>query len=166
VSIQSLSALKTTTQFDEHHPEEKAASMSVRFPTGGRRAIVAALAVGFLSMAAGCGGSDVPTGTVQGRLNFPNGQATPARVQLYSAETGVGTATDVGDDGTFQFDAEVPVGTYRVTVTPPEPPPPGEGPSTPLPPSTIPEKYRSDATTPLTVTVTEGENNFPLDVAP
>jgi hypothetical protein len=119
-----------------------------------------------LITAAGCGGSDVATGAVQGRLNFPNGQATPAVVQLYSAETGVGTATKVGDDGTFQFETEVPVGTYRVTVTPPEPPPPGEGPSTPLPPSTIPMKYRSDATTPLTVTVAEGDNDFPLDIVP
>jgi hypothetical protein len=135
----------------------------------------------------GCGGSGKgPTGTINGKLLL-NGQPAPAGTQVhFLSNEGDATGAEIAGDGTFTI-MGVTVGKYQVSVTPPaatsrEMSPEeamkmvhGTGPgSTGANPdaftsdnqATIPQKYTSFGDSGITFEVTEGSNDFVLDMKP
>ena len=134
-----------------------------------RRIAVAAscLTIGVMS---GCGGAtERVSGSVSGRVTFKGQPVTSGVVNLMSKSRGIGASANLGDDGKYKITEPVETGEYKVVVTlaPPPPPRPEDGPPKPAQPAAnIPEKYRSEATTDLTTMVEEGENALDFDLSP
>ena len=129
--------------------------------------LVAAMVIG------GCSGSttytyDGPTGQLKGKVTHKGQPVTEGQVVFMSVR---GSATgQIGTDGAFEMtysgSSDIPVGTYKVCVLPPKS---GvatsgdeEAPTTVDNPQ-IPKKYQLSATSGLTATVKEGENE-PLTI--
>lgn len=115
----------------------------------------------------GCGGSSTakgPTGTVEGTVTFDGQPVAAGIVRLYSPNSGESGSTTVGEGGKFTLTEPLRVGTYKAIVTPPQEPPPEIGkPYEPKTYDNIPEKYRSELTSDITVEIKAGDN--PITVA-
>ncbi len=108
-------------------------------------------------------------GKVTGRVTFQGAPVTAGLIYLNSSSTGAGGMGTLGDDGQFTIADPIEVGEYRVTVTPPLPPPPNADLPTPPPQpkvTNIPEKYRTEAQSDLKATIDEGENVLEFDLKP
>lgn len=122
-----------------------------------------------VSWVIGCGGgSREPVGQVTGKVTFGGSPVTEGTISFMS-KTGRSGAGKLNSDGSFTIASEnqgLPPGTYKVVVVPPEVEVPGDGTSLPamihkeMP--NIPEKYRSEETTDLQVTIKEGANEIPV----
>ena len=115
----------------------------------------------------GCGGSP-PTGQVEGKVTFQGKALDIGEVRLVASQ---GAAVgQIQPDGTFtaqwKRSPNIPVGEYRVAITPPQPPlpPSADGPTRTAKDPRFPKKYQSTATTPLVVTVATGSNSFDLEM--
>tara|TARA_R110002095_G_scaffold155309_2_gene134887 strand:+ start:2406 stop:2864 length:459 start_codon:yes stop_codon:yes gene_type:complete len=123
-------------------------------------------------MFAGCSSKDAPysTAAVQGKVFAPNGELlTEGEVTFTAPEMGVGATMPITAEGTFVVPADIRVGKYIVTVTPPPIPPmdPGASKSSLPDPrrfdALIPKVYRKELTTPLKdYEVKQGDNNFEI----
>ena len=131
------------------------------------RLVVCCINLSVIIALGGCGKTKTPVGSVSGTVTFQGEPVPEGQVSFYSKETGKGNIGSLDSSGKFSFPDPVEVGTYTVFVTPPEPPPPdiGEGPQ-PAPKQypNIPEKSRSELTSPLTAEVEEGENSFTFEL--
>ena len=119
---------------------------------------------------AGCGEGGKqpgPTGGVAGVVTFEDQPVTEGRVQFYSAQTGGGGMATLDQSGKFAMQDPILVGSYKVSILPPEEPAP-ESPTGTEPKEypNIPEKYRTELTTDLTAEVKEGDNQFTFDMKP
>jgi len=121
----------------------------------------------------GCGRPGPPTGEVAGKVTFRGAPVEEGTVTLYNAETGFTAEASLGAGGTFGGQGPwqaVPVGTYRVTVTPPMYLDSSDPKTPPVMMEkkvrNIPELYRRDGTTPLTAEVKEGKNELTFDLVP
>ena len=120
-----------------------------------------------LGVVAGCGGGGGkgPTGKVSGVVTFDGQPVTVGSVRLYnpkSASTGSGSIKEAGK---FTLDAPVPVGSYKVSVVPPQEPPPEMGkPYEPKKYDNIPDKYRSELTTDITAEIKAGDNEIKVEM--
>jgi hypothetical protein len=122
---------------------------------------------------AGCGSAGDrdagPSGAVSGTVTFEGQPVTEGSVQFYSEEAGSGGTGSLDQTGRFTITEPIPVGTYKVSITPPEEPAPesetGEF-AVPKEYSNIPESYRSELTTSLTADVTKGDNTVEFDLKP
>ena len=124
----------------------------------------------------GCSkGDGVRRGIVAGKVTFGGNSVSPATIRFEDSSGGAPTA-DIQPDGTYQVrtykDVGLPVGTYKVAVTPGSMKPPetlplaGEKTPQRQETSAIPEKFHSTATSGLQVEVREGENpSFDFDLA-
>lgn len=126
----------------------------------------AVLVVGVLAGCGGGGGESRPEGTVSGTVVLDGQPVTTGRVVLISDALGASAAANLDEDGAFAIDGPVPAGEYQVFLAPPDRgnEPPG---LTPEPPAAqvltgVPEKYLSQSSTDLNVTVSEGRNEIPL----
>ena len=125
----------------------------------------------------GCGGgASGPTGTVNGKLTL-NGQPAPTgTVVSFSSQESARTG-QVSSDGTFTV-MQIPVGEYKVSVTPAPQNTFSEDPKqamlkamenqqkgiVPEPSEQIPGKYQSIETSGISYEVKEGSNDFTLDM--
>lgn len=120
----------------------------------------------------GCGGADV--GRVSGKVVFPGGKPLPqGSVVFENKEKGISVGAPIGPDGTYTVKTYdrvgLPPGTYKVAITPTtfgtdetpfaEPPSKQSAGTS----SEIPRKYRSTATSGLSITVQPGPNP-PYDI--
>ena len=131
------------------------------------------------SVLTGCGKSSGldrgPLGTLSGVVMSADGLLTEGTIYLQH-EKGAGAGgggAEIQPDGTFNVTGGkaggIPVGTYTVWFSPPQ-----VEVSTPTEPSSLvdkempdlPEKYRAQATSGLTVEITAGENMQDFNVTP
>ncbi len=137
-------------------------------PAAGRGLVVVAL-LG----AAGCGGPPPdPVGRVEGQLTFRGQPVTDATLSFADGK-GNGGDAKLAPDGRFVLEtpnAELPTGTYTVTVAPgtyldksdPRSPPVFLEKKAP----NVPERYRRQGSSPLKAVVKEGPNDLALDMTP
>jgi hypothetical protein len=104
----------------------------------------------------------------------PKGEPVSGRVTLDGKPLSAGVVTFVSKDGKTtvaapvidgRFLATVPVGEYAVGITPPRPPrekDPKEKPPAPAP--VIPAKYGDPKTSGITYKVTDGKQDFDIDL--
>jgi hypothetical protein len=144
--------------------------------------IWAASALGLL-LIAGCGGSDRDEvlGSPHGKVTFNGGPLPKGSVLVIeSTEIGVSRTASIAEDGTYDLsDTPLPVGTYKVAITPP--PTAGVdassadydkmmsgGGAKPANPNAtgfpVPEKFRSTTTSDKTVEVKEGSQELNIDI--
>ena len=118
----------------------------------------------------GCGsspGEDKVTGSVTVTIKAGGAPVTGGFVNLANPATGEGGGGELNEAGVATIE-QVTVGDYTVTVLPPQPDPvpvePGQEPPPNPDDGTIPQQYRSESTSPLKATVTEGDNSFEFDL--
>lgn len=124
------------------------------------------IAAAFCCLAlAGCGGGP-PTGQVEGKVTFQGQTLDTGEVRLVASQ---GAAVGkIQPDGTFtaqwKRSPNIPVGEYRVAITPPQPPlpPSADAPTEMTKDPRFPKKYQRTATTPLVVSVAVGSNTYEL----
>jgi len=113
----------------------------------------------------GCSASDV--GYVSGKVTLNGQPPGQASIVFEDAAKGVSVNAPLADDGTYTVRTYnldgLPPGTYQVAVTPKtfgdgEIPLAADPAAQAAPPSAIPEKYRTVATSGLTATVKAGKN--------
>jgi hypothetical protein len=104
----------------------------------------------------GCGGS-AGTGNVEGKVSFNGQPYTDAAVVLLSLETGQAGSADILADGSFRLENPLPVGNYTVYLAPKAETSTDE----PVPVTvdqSVPSKYWSEASSDITVEISEGDN--------
>jgi hypothetical protein len=115
----------------------------------------------------GCSGSNrdkEKTGTVSGTITLDGKPFSDGVINFYDAKQGTAAKGVLQDGGRFTLDAPLPVGTYSVTVLPPEMPAPQIGAKPKAAAVNIPEKYRTNQKSDLTAEVKEGENSFKFEM--
>lgn len=121
---------------------------------------------------AGCGGGKdaQPTGRVSGKVTVQGQPVAKGTVTLEMKGGGAAASAAVGADGSFTVAEPLAVGTYTVSVAPPEPSPddaPTPGGAAIAAKTNIPQKYRSSSTSDLTAEVKAGDNPpLTLDLKP
>lgn len=109
-----------------------------------------------------------PRGKVAGKVTHAGDLVGPATIFFENVEAGVALAVDIGHDGSYEVrtykETGLPVGTYKVAVTPgtakapTDQPLAGDAAPQPTTSAKIPEKFHSTATSGLQVEVKEGNN--------
>jgi hypothetical protein len=122
--------------------------------------------------AAGCK-SGPATGEVHGNVTFKGKpvKASGAEITFYNSKTGDTAAANLDENGGYVVEARLPVGEYIVFISPgthlvdtdPGKTPPSKE-EKPAP--DIPRRYRSQASTTLKTTITEGKNKADFDMVP
>lgn len=116
-------------------------------------------AVGMLALLiVGCGKPAAPSGTVKGKVLLDDQPYAKANVVLMSLQSGQSGSAPAQSDGTFELKAPIPVGAYKVFLTPKqddnaEPKPEGESID-----KSVPKKYWNETTTDISVEIKEGPN--------
>lgn len=128
---------------------------------------VLAVSVGIVTGCGG-GGESVPQGEVSGKITLDGQPLSTGRINFSSPSTGAAAYADLQQDGAYQLPASLPAGEYKVYVTPVGlgDTPPGDGPAPPSTLEGVPEKYQSEATTDITTTIKEGDNNLDFNLTP
>ena len=124
-----------------------------------------------ICLLAGCGSGveAKKTGTVSGKITVEGKPLTHGRVAFVSSTVGASSFGDLKEGGTYTLDGPIPVGEYRVFITPPDlgDTPAGLEPEQPQDElKDVPEKYLDEETTDLKTPVTEGENTCNFDLKP
>lgn len=114
----------------------------------------------------GCGKSKPPIAQVTGTVTF-EGKALPDRAIIhFMSDEGFGSSCELQPDGTFKMGSEygigIPLGSYRVSITPPVPTPRKDEKKPRFPDYYyIPRKYRDFATNDFSAVITaNGSNEF------
>ncbi len=121
-----------------------------------------------VSFAIGCNTEEpVKTGTVEGTVKLKGKSFDSGTVGFQNPETGATDAAQVGEGGKFSLASPLPVGTYKVYITPPEAPQPDDEESGKLANQgpEVPDKYQDGSTSGESVEVKEGPNSFEIDFA-
>ncbi len=126
-----------------------------------------------LFLGPGCGSKQTdrgPVGVVSGKVTFKGEGVTEGTVLFTNAASGFGGTATIESDGHYQMSSSegLPVGQYNVTVMPPiimqeviPNSPPSEVPKE-MP--NIPERYRYEKTSGLSVEVQKGKVTFDIDM--
>lgn len=104
---------------------------------------------------------------LQGRVTFEGAPVTKAHVQLQSPKTGYACSAALDSAGIYHISPLLPVGEYVVCVIPDFDVPPPNSASMPIKAPDrpdIPSKYRSGASSHLTVLISKGRNSFDIDL--
>jgi len=110
----------------------------------------------------GCGGTpakETPTG-VKGVVTLAGKPLSEGTVNFSNSSTGNGAVAQLGSEGKFTVTGGVVPGEYKVTITPPTPTPENPAPK----PSSIPDKYRNEATTDLKAKISSGANDLKFEL--
>ncbi len=167
-SLVSLAFLKrSNTRLDDNRVKLNsrpapayAKSFHLSVGNGGKSALVLFALALLIPSSQGCGESGPATGPVVGVVTLDGEPLQSGSVRLSNAE-GYGAIANVQEDGSFRFETDIEVGTYTVTVLPPEPPAPGDPPpEKKLPRPDIPRLYQSEQSSPLTIEVTDSSNEL------
>ena len=129
------------------------------------------LMMSYLLLLTGCGsGTSVPTGTVSGNLKVAGKELTQGSVNFLSVDESTAVSGNLTADGSFEITSDVPVGEYKVYISPPSlgdvPPSEDSNPELRQPLKDVPEKYLSEATTDHIVTIAEGSNSLEINLTP
>lgn len=148
-----------------------------------RRILFLQLAIAFVLASQGCSSSE-PAGTVTGTVKH-GGEPVPAGTNVYfeQSSTGVIASSAVQSDGSYALQYQgttmIPLGSYKVFIGPPESNlsekefyalkkkvdaeyrSRGEKPP-PSPDWVLPAQFYTSATSPLSETVSEGENEIKI----
>jgi hypothetical protein len=125
-----------------------------------------------LGIAFGCGQAPEPYGVIQGRVTYQGKPVPHAVVMFESTAQELTISADADEQGNYKAIRSVdvpglPIGSYRVAVTPPLFYP-GLGPvgKNPGPPirDDIPASYRQSATSGLTIDVSKDGSEAPFDI--
>lgn len=139
-----------------------------------KRAVTGVLGAGALIapllclLIAGCGGgSDGPARfPVKGKVTF-SGEPVQEGMVTFGNEN-FSSSGNITTTGEYKLADDLPVGTYKVQISPPDIQTPpsfsvtGEEPPKPKEYPNIPQKYRTLATTDLSAEVESSENDIPL----
>ena len=132
------------------------------------RPSVAALVLGIFAGLSGCGGDGTPVGEVSGMVTFQSKPVGEGRVTFQNTKTGAADEALLNSNGTYALARPLPVGEYKVMVTPliVRRQVDGKGPvvGEEKPAPNIPQKYRTIGETTLTATVKEGKNDLNFDM--
>lgn len=111
--------------------------------------------------AVGCfGSSGPPTGWVEGTVTLKGTPLADGSVKFYSTANGEGALVALDPAGKYRTKATLPTGEYKVAALPKF----GE-PGKPAPPPTkIPKKYQSEASSGLALKVEPGRNTFDIKI--
>lgn len=127
-----------------------------------RNLLIAAL---LLFGLAGCGGSQ---GRVSGQVSVDGKPLTKGDISFSPTGDGVAATGQINASGNYSLlvgtSADIPPGSYRVTVVAVEPIAPTAEHLEPLPTLLTPKKYSNAATTDLTAEVKAGSNTFNFDL--
>jgi hypothetical protein len=127
------------------------------------RVLLLALTVGLLT---GCGdrsgGADL-MGKVSGKVTVNGKPLKSGRINFISEQVGVGAGGDLTPEGTYTLDGPVPEGVYKCFITFNIAPSQLGTPAADVV-KTVPEKYQSQGTSDLSVTVESGENERDFDL--
>lgn len=112
-------------------------------------------------------------GEVFGRVTADGQPVYPAAVLFTNATMGVNMTALTDEQGSYRVvmakGVGLPLGEYQVIVGPPPSDqamgPAGRAPSEIQPPSTIPERYQQLSTTPLSLKVQTGKNQFDIELS-
>jgi hypothetical protein len=126
--------------------------------------ILIALALVVMACLPGCG---PPAGQVSGKVTFEGKSVTEGRITFQSL-AGPADEAVLESNGTYSIEKPLPVGEYKVTITPlvVRQQVDGKGPIVGVekPAPDIPQKYRTIGTTDLRATVKDGKNQFNFDM--
>ncbi len=124
------------------------------------------LAFLLLIVSLGCSGNKEPVGTVQGTV-VVDGSAPSERLRLsfYNSMTGKGATGRTAENGEFQLERPLPVGTYKIIVDRLQLDESESGGGS-LASMNIDNAYANDETTPLSLEVVEGENRYEITLQP
>jgi hypothetical protein len=115
----------------------------------------------------GCS-SGTPTGEVAGKVTFEGKSVAEGRITFVQTQSGASDDALLNSDGSYAIKTPLPVGDYKVMVTPliVRQQVGGKGPvvGEEKPAPDIPEKYRTIGSTALTATVKEGKNECNFDM--
>ena len=119
----------------------------------------------------GCGPSE-KLGRIGGTVTFQGKPVSKGMVLFSCIDKGVNMTAQLKEDGSYEIimakGAGLPLGTYKVCVSPPPvfhaigKPAPAQPPPCP----NIPPKYRNYNTSGLAVEVKDGENTFDIEMKP
>jgi len=115
----------------------------------------------------GCG-SSAPVGEVAGKVTFKGRSVSEGRVTFQNLQTGAADEAELNSDGTYAMKSPLPVGEYKVMVSPliVRKQVDGKGPVVGVEKAApdIPDKYRTIGSTDLKKTVKEGKNELNFDL--
>ena len=135
-------------------------------------AIFGALGLAVFLCQAGCGkGASTPVGEAFGKVTFEGKPVKEGRVNFRNEQTGIEDDALLKADGTYALKNPLPVGEYKVTVTPlivhkQDDPKGGPVVGVEKPAPDIPLKYRTIGSTDLKATIKEGKNEINFDMKP
>jgi len=117
---------------------------------------------GLALLAIGCGPQPKPAGKVSGSVSY-NGQVVEEGLVNFRSAAGIGAQAPL-ENGEFRIEGLLDAGDYKVYLSAPlpEPQPPGSNPEA-VAPFLVPARFCSPATTPVEVTVSEGENMLQIE---
>ena len=105
----------------------------------------------------------IPTGTVKGKVLLDEAPYTDGSVCFLDLQTGQAGSANIQSDGTFQLEAPLRVGTYKVYLAPKA----AQATDEPQPVTmdeSVPDKYWNEASTDISIDVAEGENDVTVQV--
>jgi len=112
-------------------------------------------------------GADKPRSDISLTINYGGAPVTEGMVNLENPQTGEGGGGALTAEGTVTI-PNVALGSYSVTIVPPDPDPVPPEPGKPAPPqktfANIPKKFRASKSSPLKVEVKEGASEFTFDL--
>jgi hypothetical protein len=125
-----------------------------------------ALSGSFLALLAGCGGGTArKTGLVAGKIELDGEPVSSMQVLFEDSQNGF-RASALVEDGAYQFESPLVVGTYQVALLPPPAPPPTAGPPPKSDRPAVPKQYLTTADSGLTAEVQEGTNQLDFQLKP
>ena len=136
-------------------------------PRLGYRVVLAFPFAAALLIAAGCNSSKPPQGEVTGKVTYKNAPFTEGQVNFIQPDKGIGAIASIDSTGKYTFPTTLDVGAYVIYISPPQASDedgPKVGVTAKKTGNSIPKKYRDAATTVLKYTVTDGKQEFPIEL--
>jgi len=116
----------------------------------------------------GCSNSDhPPLGRISGKVRLANGNPLKLGVVKFASDEGFGASSPIDSTGSYslhsQYGVGIPVGTYKIAVTPPDKEEDSETPVRRMTKEAFPEipmKYREFSSSGLEITIEKGRQEF------
>jgi len=125
--------------------------------------LIAVLLLGVV-IAAGCGESGPPVGTVAGKVTIGGAAPKdPVRISFVNNSIGQGAGANVQPDGAYSLEQSLPLAEYTIFLT--KIPAASDGPATTASEvlTSVPKEYRTEEKSPLKFEVKGGANEFHVE---
>lgn len=120
-----------------------------------------------IALFGGCNNSRPATAMVSGIVQYKGKKITSGMVHFYEPSEGVSVMCPIDENGRYQSPEKMLTGEYKVEIQPQETAPPAPGSNDmPAPPvmEALPRKYSSMATSGISKTLIEGENEHDISL--